>query len=295
VLERVMYNGLVSGVSLDGLSFFYQNPLESDGKSKLYQGQTIRSSWFEVACCPPNITRFLPSVPGYVYATKDDVLYVNLFIGNAATAEVMGQAVNLKQETRYPWDGAVKITVEPEKQAEFTVNIRIPGWAQNQTVPSDLYKFAETNNEQVTLKVNGLVIALNMDRGYAQIKRAWKKGDVIDLNLPMPVRRVISHEAVKDDAGKVALQRGPIVFCAEGVDNGGKVLNLILPDNAKLEAEFHPDLLKGVVVLKGKAFAAAKSEDGKILSRKEQDFLAIPYCAWANRGQGEMTVWLPRK
>jgi len=295
VLERVMYNGLVSGVSLDGLSFFYQNPLESDGKSKLYQGQTIRSPWFEVACCPPNITRFLPSVPGYIYATKEDVLYVNLFIGNAATAEVMGQAVNLKQETRYPWDGAVKITVEPEKQAEFTVNIRIPGWAQNQTVPSDLYKFADTYNEQVILKVNGLVIALNMDRGYAQIKRAWKKGDVIDLNLPMPVRRVIAHEAVKDDAGKVALQRGPIVFCAEGVDNGGKVLNLVLPDNAKLEAEFHPDLLKGVVVLKGKAFAAAKSADGKILSRKEQDFLAIPYYAWANRGQGEMTVWLPRK
>jgi DUF1680 family protein len=292
VLERVMYNGLVSGVSLDGLSFFYQNPLESDGKSKLYQGQTIRSPWFEVACCPPNITRFLPSVPGYVYATKDDVLYVNLFIGNAATAEVMGQAVNLKQETRYPWDGAVKIAVEPEKQAEFTVNIRIPGWAQNQTIPSDLYKFADTNNEQVTLKVNGLVIALNMDRGYAQIKRAWQKGDVIDLNLPMPVRRVIAHEAVKDDAGKVALQRGPIVFCAEGVDNGGKVLNLMLPDNAKLEAEFHPDLLKGVVVLKGKAFAAARSADGKILSRKEQDFLAIPYYAWANRGPGEMTVWL---
>jgi hypothetical protein len=295
VLERVMYNGLVSGVSLDGLSFFYQNPLESDGKSKLYQGQTIRSSWFDVACCPPNITRFLPSVPGYVYATKDDVLYVNLFIGNTATAEVMGQKVNLKQETRYPWDGAVKIAVVPEKQAEFTVNIRIPGWAQNQTVPSDLYKFVETNNEQVTLKVNGLVIALNMDRGYAQIKRAWKKGDVIDLNLPMPIRRVIAHDAVKDDAGKVALQRGPIVFCAEGVDNGGKVLNLILPDNAKLEAEFHPDLLKGVVVLKGKAFAAAKSAEGKILSRKEQDFLAIPYYAWTNRGQGEMTVWLPRK
>jgi len=288
VLERVMYNGLISGVSLDGMSFFYQNPLESAGKYG-------RSDWFEVACCPPNITRFLPSVPGYVYATRDNVLYVNLFIGNAATVDMKGQKIGLKQETRYPWDGAMKISVEPEKPAEFAVYVRIPGWAMNKPVPSDLYKFLDNNDEKPTLKVNGSVVAFDMDKGYARIKRAWKKGDVIDLNLPMPVRRVVAHAAVKDDTGKVALQRGPIVFCAEGSDNGGLALNLILPDDAKISEEFRPDMLKGVVVLKGKALAAAKSADGKIVSTREQDFLAIPYYAWANRGASEMEVWFPRK
>jgi DUF1680 family protein len=288
VLERVMYNGLISGVSLDGMSFFYQNPLESAGKYG-------RSAWFEVACCPPNITRFLPSVPGYVYATRDDVLYVNLFIGNAAMVDMKGQKIGLKQETRYPWDGAVKITVEPEKPAEFSVYVRIPGWAINQAVPSDLYKFLNWNDEKPTLKVNGAVVALDLDKGYARVKRVWEKGDVIELVLPMPVRRVVAHAAVKDDADKVALQCGPIVFCAEGPDNGGRALNLMLLDDGKISAEFRPDLLKGVVVLKGKALAAAKSADGKIVSIKEQDFLAIPYYAWANRGAGEMKVWFPRR
>jgi DUF1680 family protein len=153
----------------------------------------------------------------------------------------------------------------------------------------------DKNDEKPILKVNGFVVALDLDKGYARIKRAWEKGDVIELNLPMPVRRVATHAAVKEDAGKVALQRGPIVFCAEGLDNGGRALNLILPDAAKVSAEFRPDLLKGVVVLKGKALAEAKSVDGKIASTKEQDFLAIPYYAWANRGASEMKVWFPRK
>jgi DUF1680 family protein len=206
-----------------------------------------------------------------------------------------GQKIGLKQETRYPWDGAVKITIEPEKPAEFGVYVRIPGWAMNQPVPSDLYKFLDKNDEKLTLKVNGSDVALDMDKGYARVKRGWRKGDVIELNLPMPVRRVAAHAAVKEDAGRVALQRGPIVFCAEGLDNGGQALNLILPDAAKISAEFRPDLLKGVVLLKGIALAAAKSADGKIVSTKGQDFLAIPYYAWANRGAGEMKVWFPRK
>ncbi len=288
VLERVMYNGLISGVSLDGMSFFYQNPLESAGRY-------ARSAWFEVACCPPNITRFLPSVPGYVYAIKDDVVYVNLFIGNTATIDLKGQKIGLRQETRYPWDGTVKITVEPEKSAEFSVYVRIPGWAQNRPVPSDLYMFLDKNDEKPTLKVNGSVMAFNIDKGYARVKRVWRKGDEIEVVLPMPVRRVATHGAVKDDVGKVALERGPILFCAEGLDNGGRVLNLAIPDGAKFSAEFRPDLLKGMVVLKGKALAAMKSADGKTISTKEQDFLAIPYYAWANRGASEMEVWFPRK
>jgi DUF1680 family protein len=287
VLERVMVNGLVSGVSLDGLSFFYQNPLESRGRVK-------RSAWFEVACCPPNITRFLPSVPGYVYAAKDDIIYVNLFMANTAVVEVRGQKISLAQETRYPWDGAVRIGVNPEKAATFSLYVRIPGWAREKPVPTDLYRFLNESGEQVTLKVNGEVFPIEIDQGYARIRRQWKKGDAVELVLPMPVRRVVANGAVREDVGKVALQRGPIVFCAEGIDNGGRVLDLAIPDGASFAAEFRPDLLKGVFVLKGKAVRLANGADGKILSQAECDAAFVPYYAWANRGDGEMAVWLPR-
>ncbi|MCX6563059.1 MAG: glycoside hydrolase family 127 protein [Candidatus Aminicenantes bacterium] len=294
VLERVMYNGLISGVSLDGMSFFYQNPLEFDGKTKLYQEQVGRAPWFEVACCPPNITRFLPSVPGYVYAVKDDILYVNLFMANAGTVDVGGRKVNIKQETRYPWNGAVKIAVEPDKPGEFALYVRVPGWARNEPVPTDLYRFADQNNDKPGLKVNGEDVALDTDKGYARIRRIWKKGDTVELNLPMPVRRVAANDAVKEDAGKIALQRGPLVFCAEGADNGGKVLDLAIPDGVVFKAEFRPDLSKGVVVIKGKAVVLTKDPEGWITSKKERDVLFVPYYAWANRGAGEMAVWLPR-
>ena len=294
VLERVMYNGLLSGVSLDGMSFFYQNPLEANGKTELYQGQVGRAPWFEVACCPPNITRFLPSVPGYVYALNNDIIYVNLFMANSTAVDAGGVKVAIKQETRYPWDGAVKIAVDPERSAEYALYIRIPGWARNEPAPGDLYRFADNNAERPELKVNGAAVALDMDKGYARVRRTWIKGDTVELNLPMPVRRVLANDAVAADAGRVALQRGPIVYCAEGIDNGGKALNLAIPDWAVFQAEFRPELLKGVVVLKGKATALTKTADGRITSQKEQDVMFVPYYAWANRGVGEMTVWLPR-
>jgi len=290
VLERVLYNGLISGVSLDGMSFFYQNPLEASAKSTYYMDKLGRSPWFEVACCPPNLTRFLPSVPGYVYAVKDDALYVNLFIGGTGEAEVGGRKVALRQETRYPWDGAVKIAVDPDAPAAFTLDVRIPGWALDRPVPSDLYRFADASDEKPVLKVNGAPAALDVDKGYARIRRTWAKGDAVELALPMPVRRVVAHPALKEDAGKVALQRGPLVFCAEAVDNGGQVLNLSLPAGGRFTAEFRPDLLKGVVVLKGRALAAGPSG-----AARERDFLAIPYYAWANRAVGEMRVWFPAR
>ena len=293
VLERVMYNGLISGVALDGMSFFYQNPLESDGKTKLYMDQVGRAPWFEVACCPPNITRFLPSVSGYIYAVMDDVLYVNLFIGNAAAVEVNGRKVAVRQETRYPWDGAVKIAVDPETEAEFTLDVRIPGWALGRPVPTDLYRFADANDQKPALRVNGAAIALDMDKGYARLKRVWKKGDVVDLALPMPIRKVVAHPSLKEDAGKIALQRGPIVFCAEGIDNGGRALDLALAENAKFTAEFRPGLLNGVMVLKGKA-SVPSSGGPAAVAANERDFLAVPYYAWANRGAGEMRIWFPK-
>jgi DUF1680 family protein len=287
VMERVMYNGLLSGVSLSGDRFFYQNPLES-------AGHYTRSPWFEVACCPPNITRFLPSLPGYVYATKDDTVFVNLFVGNTGRVDVNRKKVVLTQDTRYPWDGAVKITVSPEGgSGEFEIAVRIPGWARNEAVPGGLYRFMDPNNEKPVLKVNGKSITFDPSAGYARVRRVWKVGDVIELSLPMPVRRVVANENVSADLGMAALERGPIVFCAEGVDNGENVFDLVLTSGAKLQSVFRPELLNGVVTLRGQAMLVVRTKDGKI-ETKTQEFQAVPYYAWANRGDGEMTVWLPQ-
>jgi DUF1680 family protein len=287
VMERTLYNGLISGVSLDGKSFFYPNPLESNGRHQ-------RSPWFGVACCPGNITRFMASVPGYVYAQQGDTLYVNLFVGSASEIEMdNGRKVKLSQETRYPWDGAVKMTVAPDKAAAFAINVRIPGWARGEAAPGDLYNFLDQVREPVTLKVNGKPVPLKIEKGYVSLRRNWKKGDVIALTLPMPVRRVVANNQVAADRGHVALQRGPIVYCAEWPDNpDGQVRNLMLPDSATLQAEFRSDLLNGVTVIKSRSLALSFDAEGNVL-KKEQDFTAIPYYAWANRGRGEMIVWIP--
>jgi hypothetical protein len=284
VLERVAYNGIISGVSLNGDEFLYPNPLESDGKWAFNVGSPTRSQWFECACCTANIARFLPAFPGYIYAVKDDALYINLFAAGDADIEVLGQSVHLTQATRYPWDGTVTLTVGLDRPLEFEVHVRIPGWAHEQPVPSDLYRYLDESAEKIVLKVNGTPAAIDLAKSFARLRRTWKNGDKIELVLPMPIRRVIALEAVEEDAGKVALERGPIVYCAEGADNGGRVLDLALLDQAGLQAEFRPGFLGGVVVLSGKAVG----------SSGERDFLAIPYFAWANRGAGEMAVWLPR-
>jgi hypothetical protein len=287
VMERTLYNGLLSGVSLDGKSFFYPNPLES-------AGQHQRSPWFGVACCPGNMTRFLASVPGYVYARQGDTLYVNLFVASTAEVEMAdGRKVKLVQETRYPWDGAVRITVSPERAGRLELRVRVPGWARGEAVPSDLYLFADGSDEKATLRVNGQPVPLTLEKGYARLDRGWTRGDVIELGLPMPVRRVVAHSSVEADQGRVALQRGPLVYTAEWPDNpGGKVRNLLLLDDAALSSEFRPDLLNGVQVVTGQAVALAYDTEGKV-NRRKQAFTAIPYYAWANRGPGEMLVWIP--
>jgi uncharacterized protein len=289
VMERTLYNGLLSGVSLDGKSFFYPNPLESSGQHQ-------RSPWFGVACCPGNMTRFLASVPGYVYAEQGDALYVNLFVSSTATIKMdNGRTVKVTQETRYPWAGEVSMTVAPDRAGPLTINVRIPGWARNEAVPGDLYRFADNVAEPVALKVNGQAVAVNLDKGYVKLTRSWKHGDVIELTLPMPVRRVVANEQVEADRGRVALQRGPLVYCAEWPDSASHhVRNLMLADAAKLTAQFRPDLLNGVAVIKGKAMGLAYNEQGQV-NKSEQDFTAIPYYAWANRGPGEMIVWIPNR
>ncbi|MCU1238074.1 MAG: hypothetical protein JWP63_6041 [Candidatus Solibacter sp.] len=287
VFERTLYNGLISGVSLDGTKFFYPNPLESNGQHE-------RSPWFGVACCPGNITRFLASVPGYVYAQRGDQLYVNLYVASSADIKMdNGRTVQVVQETRYPWEGRVKMTMRPDQAGKLAVNVRIPGWARNEPVPSELYRFADSAAEAATVKVNGKPVRMELTKGYLTIERTWRAGDVVEINLPMPVRRVVANAEVAADQGRVALQRGPLVYTAEWADNpNGKVRNLMLPDSAKLTVEYDPKLLKGVTVLKGRAVSLQKDADGTV-RKTEQGFTAIPYYAWANRGRGQMMVWLP--
>jgi len=289
VLERTLYNGLLSGISLDGTKFFYPNPLESDGTHQ-------RSPWFGCACCPGNLTRFLASVPGYVYAQSNLTIYVNLYAAGAADFKLPnGRSVKITQETRYPWNGDVKITVLPDeaKSLRFTLKLRIPGWVRNEVVPGDLYKFSDSVNEPATLRVgNHNLTPTNFDLGYVTLDRTWEPGEVIQLDLPMRIRKVTANENVAADRGRVALQRGPIVFCVEWPDNpSGKVRSLLLPDEQPLTTRFDPALLNGVQVIEGKGFNLTTNSYGNI-TKTLQDFEAIPYFAWANRGPGEMIVWI---
>jgi DUF1680 family protein len=290
VMERTLYNGLISGVSLDGTTFFYQNPLEATG----FAGKDQRSPWFGVACCPGNITRFMASVPGYIYAQRGDALWVNLYVGSNAEIKLdNGRTVKMKQETRYPWDGTVRMSVNPDAAGPLTINVRIPGWARNEPVASDLYRFAAVSPEAAVLKVNGKKVPMHLDKGYVAVTRNWKQGDVIELYLPMPIRRVLANDHVTADRGRVALERGPIVYAAEWPDNPkGQVRNLMLPRSEDLVATFKPDLLHGVTEVQGRAVALAFDAQGKV-TKTEQQFTAIPYYAWANRGRGQMMVWFP--
>ncbi len=291
VMERTLYNGLAAGVSLDGRTYFYPNPLESNG-------QHARQEWFGVACCPGNITRFMPSVPGYVYATRraevEDEIYVNLFAAGSADIRLSSGTTRLVQETRYPWDGAIKITVLPDRPRQLTIKVRIPGWARNEPVPSALYTYLDRFDETATVRVNGQPTAMTLANGFVTIDRQWTGGDTILVNLPMPVRRVIAHDQVIADRDRVALQRGPIVFAAEWPDNpNGRVRNIVLPDVNPLTTQFHPGLLNGVQLIRGQAIGLSIDERGAV-QRAEQPFMAIPYATWANRGRGQMAVWLAR-
>jgi uncharacterized protein len=291
VLERSMYNGVISGVSLDGKSFFYVNPLESSGGEQ-------RNPWFGCACCPPNICRFLASLPGYVYAVKGDTLYANLYVGGKAAVKIGDSKVNLVQESRYPWEGNIKISLDPVQAGRrFTLKLRIPGWAQNMPVPSDLYSFMDKSSAAPTIKINGKSEEIKLAEGYAVLDREWKQGDVVDLVLPMPVHRVLCNENVAEDHGKVALQCGPLVYCIEHPEVAhGNVLDLVLPDESQLTASFRADLLGGVKVISGKAISTqyVMKSKKKIIEQAPVDFTAIPYYAWAHRGPGQMAVWLAR-
>ncbi|MBN2329290.1 MAG: glycoside hydrolase family 127 protein [Candidatus Omnitrophica bacterium] len=292
VLERTLYNGALSGISLRGDRFFYPNPLAAGA------GGVERSPWFGCSCCPTNLSRFIPSIPGYIYARKDDSVYVNLFIGSETSFTMQDQKVSIRQESDYPWDGRVNICLSPEKETLFTLKIRIPGWAKNEPTPSDLYHYQKTNKKKATLSINGKKFAYPMEDGYAVVHRLWKKGDKVELNLPMKVRRTIAHENVAEDAGKVALEYGPLVYCVEWPDYDESVFNLLLSDRTPLSVKRNQNmhhLVSFVNVIEGKADALKYSKNKTRLKKTPLRFRAIPYYAWAHRGPGEMTVWLARE
>lgn len=285
VLERTLYNGLISGVSLDGGGFFYPNPLES-------MGQHQRQPWFGCACCPSNICRFIPSLPGYVYAVKDNQVYVNLFMGNEAELKVGGKKVILHQETRYPWDGHVTLTVDKNAAGTFAMKIRIPGWVRNQVVPSDLYTYSDGKRPGYSVKVNGEAVTSALEQGYFTIERKWKKGDRVELQLDMEVRTVKANGKVEADRGRMAVERGPIVYCAEWPDNSFNVLSLLMNQHPQFEVVERPDLLYGLNQIKTPVQTLEYDEQGRLVV-KDQELTLIPYYAWAHRGPGNMAVWLP--
>ena len=292
VLEKMLYNGLISGIGLDGKSFFYTNAMEVRNSFDHKDFEGARSGWFECSCCPTNLTRLIPSVPGYMYAQKENNLFINLFINSTVDVMVNNKLVNIEQQNNYPWDGNLKFVINTSKANTFNLLIRIPGWANNSAVPSDLYKFETASNTKIVIKVNGVVTDYTIQNGYAVINKAWKKNDVVEVLLPMEIKRVIANEKVINDIGKVALQRGPIIYCAEWADNNGKTSNILLPANTNFTTEFKPAILNGITVLKAEVPAVIINNNESISTQK-QNFTAIPYYSWANRGKGEMTVWFP--
>jgi len=282
--ERTLYNGYLSGVSIYGDTFFYQNPLESDGTRE-------RTAYFDVACCPANLARLMAQLPGLVYAQTGRNVFVNLFIGSDASLDVGSTAVRISQQTRYPWDGRVSIAVNPQRPVNLTLSIRIPGWSRGAAMPSDLYRFAGAARpgsappvrpersraaDRVGLRVNGIAVPMTVVNGYARLQRRWIAGDTVELDLPMPIRRVLANERVEADRGKAAIERGPIVYCVEDIDNAGRAADVRLPLDAELQHYFDRTLLGGIEVIHG-----------------GPNVVAVPYYAWANRGKGRMAVWIP--
>lgn len=304
-LERTLYNGVISGMSVDGGKFFYPNPLSSDGEYRFNSDNTkTRQPWFGCACCPSNLCRFIPSMPGYIYGVRDNNLYVNLFAANTAIIPVNGKNITLEQSTQYPWDGDISIKVLQNKARQFTMKIRIPGWVRNEVVPSRLYSFSDDIISGYEVTVNGQPVNGALESGYLAINRNWKKGDVIRIHFDMPVRTVIASPKVADDRGRVAVERGPLVYCAEWADNKGinphhVLVNRVESGKWKVEGEYAILNMEGnnqpftVTAIKVPAQEAVITSEGR-LETKDVSLTLIPYYAWNHRGAGKMDVWLAR-
>ena len=287
VLERTLYNGLISGVSLDGGGFFYPNPLESIGQHQ-------RQPWFGCACCPSNICRFIPSLPGYIYATKGAEVYVNLFMSNTSNLNVNGKKVSLSQETRYPWNGDIAITVDNNKAGQWTMKVRVPGWVRGQVVPSNLYEYTDGKRLGYSISVNGEKVEGELVNGYFCIDRKWKKGDVVRVHFDMEARTVKANYKVEADRGRISVERGPIVYCAEWPDNDFDVLSILMNREPEFELVERPDLLYGLNQLVTDAQTLNYDDNGRLVA-EDVKLTLIPYYAWCHRGSGSMAVWLPQE
>jgi uncharacterized protein len=287
VMERALYNGTISGMDLDGKKFFYVNPLEVHPEVSRHRGdhkhvKPVRQKWYACACCPPNLARMIASIGRYIYSVEEQTAYVHLFVGSETELKMGNHKVVLSQQTTYPWNGQTQITVLPEQSSTFTLSVRIPGWCK-----------------KASLSVNGEPMDLtnSIKKGYAYITRLWKKDDQVELNFDMPIEKVRSHPKVKENLGKVALQRGPVVYCLEEVDNGPDLSSLSLSSESELEASYESNLLDGIVTISGTANRIEASESHALYttntySIKTTPFKAIPYYAWCNREPGEMIVWV---
>jgi len=295
ILEKSLYNGLISGVGMDGNSFFYTNAMEIKDIFQHKDMEAGRSGWFTCSCCPTNVTRLIPSIPGYVYAQKNNDVYVNLFVSSNTTLTVNRNIVQLQQQNNYPWDGKLTFRIDSKSPINFSLKVRIPGWAQNKAMPSDLYAFTATTDKHVEIKINGKAVDFPVTQGYAVLNKTWRKGDVVEVDLPMEVKKIVANKKILDDLNKVALQRGPIIYCAEWPDNDGKTSNIVLPVAADFKTEFNATLHHGITVLQSEAFALKVSPPGDNVSTVKQSFTAIPYYSWAHRGKGEMAIWFPTK
>ena len=302
-LERTLYNGVISGMSVDGGKFFYPNPLSSDGRYRFNaDGTMTRQPWFGCACCPSNLCRFIPSMPGYIYGVRDNDLYVNLYAANTATLALGGKSVTIQQDTNYPWDGDIAIKVLQNKAKAFNMMVRIPGWVQSRVVPSDLYAYNDDIFSTYEITVNGQKVDSEFENGYMVINRNWKKGDVVRIHFDMPVRTVVASPRVSDDRGRVAVERGPLVYCTEWADNEG-----IDPHHLLLSRKPQFDVLPtygienkegngqtfNVTAISAQVQEASISNEGK-LAAKDVTIKLIPYYAWNHRGAGKMDVWLAR-
>lgn len=284
-LERTLYNGVISGMAIDGGSFFYPNPLESRGGYE-------RKAWFGCACCPSNLCRFIPSLPGYVYAVKDNNLYVNLFTANTSTMNIGGKSVTLETATNYPWDGDISIKVAKTKAKQFRMMVRIPGWVRNEVVPSDLYSYADGKELGYKVSVNGAEVTGALENGYLAIDRKWKKGDEVRIHFDMAPRMVKANHKVAADRGRLAVERGPIVYCAEWPDNRFNIFHFVLNKKPYFNVVEQPLLIGGIKQLVVDGRLLSFGDDGK-LQAKDAMLTMIPYYAWAHRGQGNMQVWIP--
>lgn len=278
VLERSLYNAALDGLSLTGDRFFYGNPLASSG-------QHFRKEWFGTACCPSNISRLVASVGDYIYAKNESGIWVNLFIANQTEFDLSGEKVRVEMKTNFPWDGKVELEVNPTTDKRFTVNIRIPGWIEENPVPGKLYNFLQKEETNFTLLINGEKATFRQENGYAVLDRAWKKGDRITYELPLEIRQLQSRPEVLANSDRIAIQRGPLVYCVEGADNEGKVLQLALGSNPNFTTKDYRILDENVQAIE---FQAIDGQTPKTVT-------AIPYYTWANRGQNEMMVWIPKK